>query len=103
MNWKINFKKIFPYTILELEYAAAGTNFANAVDLGIEKGNGFESMLNSWSSLEKEYSRRGYRTISLNEFLNVECRTSLDNLLGIKRTSGEPRILHAEQYKKPHR
>lgn len=86
---------------VEKKYVQTGSAFGDAVSY-IYMGEcvGFESMLNSWADWEKEYVRRGYRTVSLDDFIELGgYGKNIDNLLRQKRNANEEPILHAEIYR----
>ncbi len=81
-------------------YLNAGTEFGDAVSY-IYMGEcvGFEKMLDKWAKLEKEYASRGYKTISIDDFIKAGgYGKDISDLLMIKVDKEQP--LHAEIYKK---
>ena len=82
-------------------YVQAGVDFGDAVSY-IYMGEclGFEKMLFDWAKWELEYSMRGYKTISLDDFIEYGGYGKPLNGLGIKRKPEEKVILHAEIYTK---
>ena len=54
---------------VEARYVRAGGRFGDAVSY-VYMGEciGFKRMLHAWARWEKEYARRGYRTLSLDTF-----------------------------------
>lgn len=85
---------------VENKIVRAGTEFGDAVSY-IYMGEcvGFKKMLRRWTRWETEYARRGYRTISLDAF--IECggyNTPIEGL-GVKRNEHETPRFHAQIYK----
>ena len=89
---------------IEEMYVKAGSAFGDAVSyIFIGECEGFENMLTEWEQLEEEYSNRGYKTISLDDF--VECGgygKPINNLLRQKRKESEQPRLHAKIYREHH-
>ncbi len=82
------------------KYVRAGSDFGDAVSY-IYMGEcvGFKRKRACWCRWEKEYARRGYRTISLDAF--IECGgygAPLQNL-GARREANETPVYHAEIYR----
>lgn len=95
------FVKLMSDKKVEKRYLSSGASFGDAVSY-IYMGQcvGFESMLDDWAEWEKEYSTRGYKTISIDDFLSFGgYGKSIDHLLGKKRKRNEKPILHAEIYR----
>jgi hypothetical protein len=85
---------------VENEYVNAGAQFGSAVSY-IYMGEciGFKSMLNTWGGWEQEYAKRGYRTVSLDDFIELGgYGKSIDPLLGVKRGEKEEPVYHAQIY-----
>ena len=64
----------------------------------------FEEKFNRWAELEKEYARRGYKTIGTYMFTYVYGSDAANDLftkrcVGKKREAGEKPVLHAEIYR----
>lgn len=94
-------KRILPYSLVERRYLRAGSEFGDAVSC-IYMGEciGFKSLLNKLADWEREYARRGYRTVSINDFEKAGgWGASIDHLLGQKREQGEEPVFHAQIYK----
>ncbi len=86
---------------VEKKYVLAGAQFGDAVSY-IYMGEciGFESMLNRWSDWEKEYINRGYRTVALDDFIELGgYGKNIDHLLRQKRDENEVPIYHAQIYR----
>jgi hypothetical protein len=79
------------------KYLEAGCEYGLAIkDLPMGKISNFNLVLNRWSWLEQEYALRGYRTISLDDFIcsgEPNKRTNL--LLFEKRDEKENPFLYA--------
>lgn len=85
---------------LEEKYVKAGGQFGSAVSY-IYMGEcvGFEDMLNKWADLEKEYAARGFRTVSLDDFVSYGGYGTEITNLNQAREVGEGPIFHAELYR----
>lgn len=82
------------------EYLRSGMIFGEMVSYGyLGKAFGFEKRLEHWGSWEKDYSRRGFRTISLDDFIESSCHTDISKLVKIKRKPHEKPVLHAVIYR----
>lgn len=97
-------EKLFPpsdFTI-QKRYIRAGASFGDVVSyIYLGQCQGFEGFLNHWASLEQEYANRGYRTISLDKFIELGgYGNPIDEVVGKKREKGEEPIFHAQIYKK---
>lgn len=95
------FKKLLSDKIVEKKYISAGEVFGDAVSyLYMGECIGFEKLFRRWAAWEKEYARRGYRTISLDHFVDAGgWGKSLDTYLGQKLNDGDESVLHAEIYR----
>jgi len=61
----------------------------------------FKIHLNRWGNWEKEYAKRGFRTISLDKFIDYGgYGKPITNLVGIKREKNENPVFHADLYAK---
>jgi hypothetical protein len=59
-----------------------------------------EGLLKRWDVWEAEYARRGFRTISLERFVQLGgYNQPVNDVLGLKRNSDEDTILHALIYR----
>jgi len=100
INWIRNlFRK--SDSSLQEQYLRAGGHFGDAVSY-IYMGEciGFKELLDTWAKLELEYADRGFRTISLDEFIEYGgYGKNITGLLGIKREEDEEAVLHAEFYR----
>ena len=63
---------------------------------------GFDDMVKKWTTLEREYAARGYRTISVDDLIDYGGGyvASIDNLLGVKRNDDEEPIYHSDRFAK---
>ena len=86
---------------VEKRYVSAGAQFGDAVSyLYMGECIGFESMLNRLEDWEQEYVNRGYRTVSIDDFIEFGgYGTSIDNFLGVKLEANEDPIFHANIYR----
>src|SRR3989344_2686550 len=61
---------------------------------------GFKRMLHAWARWEAEYARRGYRTISLDDFIDYGgYGKELGELAGVRRIADEKLVFPAEIYR----
>ncbi len=81
-------------------YVNAGKNFGDAVSyIFLEECLGFDAMHTSWAEWEREYAHRGFRTISVDDFIAAGgYGRDISPLVGVKREEGEIPILHAKLY-----
>lgn len=95
-------KAILSDNRVEKSYINAGAAFGDALSYsGMGSIVGFDEMLDSWARWEKEYVQRGYKTISVDAFINFGgYGVSIDHLVGQKRTENESPRFHADIYKK---
>jgi hypothetical protein len=95
------FERLMSDKQVEKKYVREGAQFGSAVSY-IYMGEciGFKSMLNRWAKWEQEYSLRGYRTVSLDDFVDLGgYGKPVDQFLGVRRQENEEPILHAQVYK----
>lgn len=99
---KYLFRKFLSDRSVEKSYVQAGAEFGNAVSyVYMGKCAGFEILLDTWAKWEKEYSERGYRTISLDYFIEFGgYGTDKNSMLRIKMDTNEKPVFHAERCKK---
>ena len=97
----MNFKGLLPKIVVEGKYVKSGSRFAEAVlYLYLGECEDFRKRLDSWKVWEEEYSSRGYKTISLDSFIEIEADKSLiKDKTGIKREKDEEPIFHAQIYR----
>lgn len=101
-TWLLSFTgRFLPIAVLEKFYVDAGKMFGCAVSYSfLGKCEGFDRMLNSWERWEKTYAAKGFRTISLDKFINAGGYGH--PLIGLreKRNAGEEPVFHAVIYRK---
>jgi hypothetical protein len=97
MTW---LRKLLPDSSVETHYVRAGADFGDAVSsLFMGECIGFEKLLTRWGGWENEYARRGFRTVSIDRFVELGgYERSIDALLGRRRVDGEEPIFHAKIY-----
>lgn len=90
------------YYWVERKYVNTGSQFGGDVSyLPVGECVGFEAHLNNWASWEREYASKGYRTVSLDDFIEAGgYGKEIDHLLGQKRDEREEPFLHAEEYRR---
>lgn len=95
------FRKFLSNDTVETRYVKAGAVFGDAVSyLYLGECIGFKKLLNTWAEWEKEYARRGYRTVSLDRFVELGgYGKPIDDVLGQQREPNEKPTLHAETYR----
>jgi hypothetical protein len=99
---KYLFRKLLSDKQVEDAYVQSGANFGDAVSYSyMGEPYGIKTLLNIWARWEREYSRRGYKTISLDDFIVMGGYdlTDLKDKRGIKRRENEKPVLHAELYR----
>lgn len=105
-NWLLSkFRKV-PQTyraeeyFLFLEYQKVGAAFGNATSyIYLGECVGIEKLLTRWEELEKKYAEAGFRTISLDDFIELGgYGTPLKEIL-VKRKEGEEPVYHAKIYR----
>lgn len=81
-------------------YVTAGAEFGYDVSyLMAGKFFGFEKRLQNWQRWEQEYAKRGFRTISLDDFIRIGgYGDSSDELEGVRREKNEKPVFHAAIY-----
>jgi len=87
---------------IQERYVASGSQFGDAVSmLYMGECIGFEKMLGIWWKFEQEYAQRGYRTLSIDKFVEIGgYGKNYDFMLGQKREKDEFPVFHAELYRK---
>jgi hypothetical protein len=80
-------------------YVEVGGAFGDAVSYTyLGECVGFKSMLEKWAFWEREYARRGYRTVSVDDLIGFGgYGARIDHLLGKREKNPS---LHAEIYRK---
>lgn len=94
------FERLLSDRKVEERYVRSGRIFGAAVSyIYMGEAVGFKKMLRNWEKREAEYARRGYRTISLDDF--VESGGYGKPLLhtDAKRAEGEEPVFHARIYR----
>ena len=103
------FKRLLPDKLVNRLYVNSGIDVATSSNyLGLyfilEEGEAvraFERSIRKWEKWEKEYARRGYKTVSFDEFVSsMTDGKSLDNLLGKKHEENEEPIFHSVNFRK---
>jgi hypothetical protein len=86
---------------IQKRYVKAGAVFGDAVSyLGMGECIGFEKLLYKWSKLENEYSNRGFRTISIDRFIELGgYGREVGDVIGVKRNENEESVYHSEIYR----
>ena len=85
---------------VEANYVEAGSDFGDAVSYDyLGECLGFDGMFLSWARWELEYSGRGYKTISLEDFIAHGGYGKSLKGLGIKREPKEQMILYSVLYR----
>lgn len=81
-------------------YTRAGLVFGDAVSyLYMGECVGFDFMHKRWQKWEEEYALRGYRTVSLDDFISAGgYGKNINHLLGQKREANEQPIYHATRF-----
>ncbi len=78
-------------------YVYTGRIFGDALSyIAYGKCAGFDRMERRWAQWEKEYARRGYRTIDIKDFVGYGGYGQELTGLGIQREHGEALRLYAE-------
>ena len=81
-------------------YVKVGAGFGDAESYSyLGECLGFQTMFSSWARWELEYSRRGYRTISLDDFVSYGGYGKPLEGSGVKREPEEQIILYADIYR----
>ena len=93
-------RRLLPDSAVEKRYIRAGATFGDAVSyLYMGECIGFEGLLNKWGNWEEEYAHRGFRTVSLDRFVNLGgYGKQIDGIIGQRREDGEEPIFHAQRY-----
>ncbi len=95
-------KKLISDKTVKRRYIQAGGNFGlNVSELAMLGENiDFNYNLNRFARWEKEYAQRGYRTISIDDFIELGgYGADISCLIGVKREEGEVPVYHAQIYK----
>ena len=94
-------RRLLPDSAVEKRYVRVGATFGNGVSyLYIGECVGFEGLLNKWANWEEEYAHRGFRTVSLDRFVDLGgYGKPVDDVIGQRREDGEEPIFHAQRYR----
>ena len=86
---------------VEEKYVEAGADFGDALSYEYSMGKCvvFDGMCLEWARWEFEYSKRGYRTISLDDFVDLGGYGKPLKGLSVKRKPKEQIILYAVLYR----
>lgn len=91
--------KMFTDKQVEKRYVAAGATVGDALSYGyMGKCVGFDSFVKKFNRWEKEYARRGYKTITCEDFEKYGGYGIPLKGLGIKRDESEKPIFHSERF-----
>ncbi|MBI4153765.1 hypothetical protein HY501_00355 [Candidatus Woesearchaeota archaeon] len=90
----MKFIRLLPDSVVEKHYIRAGAAFGEAISYTAVKYSRFERLLDKWVGWEEEYARRGYRTLSTEEFTSLGLST-----IGRRRAEGEKPIFYAKEHK----
>lgn len=91
------FEKLMTDKQIERRYLEAGRIFGATVNYGCVANEAkFLDLFTRWKTLEAEYARRGYRTISLGELVCYGGYGLVPKNTGEKRSENESAILYAE-------
>lgn len=94
--------KLRPATLdIPDEYVRSGLEFGEAVSyLHLGECDGFEGMLAAWERAEQSYASQGFRTLSLDAFVDAAARED-QPLVGLfdRLEAGEEPVLHAPYYR----
>ncbi len=94
------FRKLLSDEAVENRYVDAGSIFGTAVSyICYGECYGFAGLLRKWEKWEKEYARRGFRTLSLDTFINHDGYGSPLKGLGEKLEDDELPVFHAKIYR----
>jgi hypothetical protein len=99
---KYLFRRLLDDKSVQKEYLNAGSCFGDAASYVFSMGEcvGFDALLERWAKWEKEYAKRGYRTISIDDFiLRGGHNKDISNVIGAKRGVDEKEVFHAERYR----
>jgi hypothetical protein len=93
-------KRLLSDSKVQEKYVKAGSIFGDAVSyLYMGECVGFENLLNIWDKWEQEYAKRGYKTLSIDKFIeHGGYGESIADVVGKKRGEEEP-VHHAKIYR----
>lgn len=86
---------------IEKRYVKSGAIFGDVVSyLYMGECIGFEKLLDDWAKWENEYAKRGFRTVSLDRFIEFGgYGKPIDDIIGQKRYEREEPVFHAQIYR----
>lgn len=95
-------RRLLSNSSVESRYICAGAAFGDAVSyLYLGECVGFDFLLDKWANWEEEYARRGFRTVSLDRFVELGgYGRSIEDVIGKKLEKNEKPVYYAEIYKK---
>ncbi len=94
------FRKWLSDEAVERRYVDAGSIFGAAVSyLYMGECSGFKRLLSKWEKWENEYVRRGFRTLSIDAFIDRGGYGVALEGLGEKRNELEEPVFHARIYR----
>lgn len=96
------FRACIPSSLVTHLYLKAGEIVGDAVSYSyMGEAVGFRENFEKWATWEREYSKRGFRTLSLDDFIVYGgMGKPIDHLIAVKRTPHEEPIFHAEIYRR---
>ena len=94
------FRRFLSDKTVEKRYVDSGIGFCDTVSDIMGECIVFEKLLAKWELWEGEYARRGYETVSLDDFVQ-SCKylESINGKLGKRRLLCEAPKLHAKLYR----
>ncbi len=96
-DWWLNHKSD---SALFEDYTLAGAEFGDAVSyIYLGECVGFESILRDFEMWEQEYARRGYRTISIADFVDYIGYGKPLPFVLVKREASEEAVLYGKLYR----
>ncbi len=95
------FERLLSDAQVEKRYVATGAAVGNALSYWfMGECAGFQRMRARWEKWEREYARRGYRTISTEDFMLHGGYGSSLMPIGMKRDANEKPLLYAPAHRK---
>lgn len=96
-----NFTSRLSNAFIEEHYHFYGAVFGEAVSyLALGECVDFHERFDAWAFWERAYSKRGFRTISIDDFMKIGgWGHDATPLLGQRRNAEEPVVLHSERYR----
>jgi hypothetical protein len=95
-----NFLKFLTDNQVTSRYKKAGSFFGVAVSM-LHMGEcvGFEKRLRRWEKWEAEYARRGYKPLSVDDFIHASYGNDISQKLHCLQPEGEEPRFHAKIYR----